>query len=236
MQFSFSTVRFDFIDCRLLLLFFFISSFWHVSHLLNVYNGIRSLHVCFPYFLQLEFEVWIARENSICIPKRNQRFVQCRRVCVENSYAPSDRLLNESSTSRSSIFFNLQNHPSISSSAQKEKCFTCAENRRVMEHSDLTQPLTHLGLVELTGGSSSSSFADRPSKVKLDGNFTLIASSFEQTRTRCYFWSAMGRPSWRQSKSTFEIAHWISPQKTLAATQNFFKIIFWLKFDVNSPT
>ncbi|XP_032793245.2 uncharacterized protein LOC116930007 isoform X1 [Daphnia magna] len=37
-----------------------------------------------------------------------------------------------------------------------------------MEHSDLTQPLAHLGLVELTGGSSSSSFADRPSKVKLD--------------------------------------------------------------------
>lgn len=121
----------------------------------------------------MEFEVWIARENPICIPKRNQRFVQCRRVCVENSYAPSDRLLNESSTSRSSIFFNLQNHPSISSSAQKEKSSTCAENRRVMEHSDLTQPLTHLGLVELTGGSSSSSFADRPSKVKLDDTIHL---------------------------------------------------------------
>ncbi|KZS10763.1 Uncharacterized protein APZ42_024678 [Daphnia magna] len=42
-----------------------------------------------------------------------------------------------------------------------------------MEHSDLTQPLAHLGLVELTGGSSSSSFADRPSKVKLDDTIHL---------------------------------------------------------------
>lgn len=41
-----------------------------------------------------------------------------------------------------------------------------------MEHSDLT-PLAH-SLVELTGaGSSSSSFADRPSKVKLDGDFAV---------------------------------------------------------------
>lgn len=187
MQFSFSTVRFDFIDCRLLLLFFLFRPFDTLAICSTSTTGYVHYTSVFLIFFQLEFEVWIARENPICIPKRNQRFVQCRRVCVENSYAPSDRLLNESSTSRSSIFFNLQNHPSISSSAQKEKSSTCAENRRVMEHSDLTQPLAHLGLVELTGGSSSSSFADRPSKVKLDGNFTLIASSFEQTRRRCYF-------------------------------------------------
>ena len=50
----------------------------------------------------------------------------------------------------------------------------------VMEHSDLT-PLAH-SLVELTGaGSSSSSFADRPSKVKLDGgniSMTKVSSLF----------------------------------------------------------
>lgn len=46
----------------------------------------------------------------------------------------------------------------------------------VMEHSAL-QPSAHLALVELAAGaagSSSSSFADRPSKVKLDGNKQLF--------------------------------------------------------------
>jgi hypothetical protein len=45
-----------------------------------------------------------------------------------------------------------------------------------MEHSAL-QPSAHLALVELAAGaagSSSSSFADRPSKVKLDGNKQLF--------------------------------------------------------------